>query len=366
MLYVYRHGTIGSRVFKLCSRSIEQREWRVFISFVNLMCFLFTGAENSPAVKCADMVASMKIVVTGGAGFIGSMLVPLLLDDGHHVHVIDNLMFGGQALLPLFINPRFSFAEVDVTDRAALAPELEGADVIIHLAALVGYPLCKKMPTMAKIVNVDGAQNVIDLAPPGARLVYASTGSNYGEVEGICTEDTPLNPLSLYGQTKTDAEAMFIAQENSVSLRFATAFGIAPRLRLDLMINDFTWQAIHQRYLVVYEKHFRRTFIHIIDIARAIRHVIDPAVCNGHKVFNVGSNSMNYTKEDIVHLIRDRVEFLVHFAEFGTDADKRDYEVDYSRFHSTGFRTKIDIDAGLDELVRGLRLMRIKNPYSNV
>lgn len=314
----------------------------------------------------AGILPGMRIVITGGAGFIGSMLVPMLLDAGHHVHVIDDLMFGGQALLPLFINPRFSFSEVDVVNREALAPELEGADAIIHLAALVGYPLCKKMPERAKVVNVDGARNVIELAPPGARLVYASTGSNYGEVEGICTEDTPLNPLSLYGQTKTTAEAMFIAQDNSVSLRFATAFGIAPRLRLDLMINDFTWQAIHQRYLVVYEKHFRRTFIHIIDIARAIIHVLDPGVCNGHKVFNVGSNSMNYTKEDIVNLIRERVDFLVHFAEFGTDADKRDYEVDYSRFAATGFETIIDINTGLDELVRGLKLMRIKNPYSNV
>jgi nucleoside-diphosphate-sugar epimerase len=308
----------------------------------------------------------MKIVVTGGAGFIGSMLVPRLLDAGHHVHVIDNLMFGGQALLPLFINPRFSFSEVDVTDRKALAPALANADAVIHLAALVGYPLCKKMPVRARVVNVDGARNIIDLAPPGARLIYASTGSNYGEVDGICTENTPLNPLSLYGQTKTEAEAMFIDHDNAVSLRFATAFGISRRMRLDLMINDFTWQAIHQRYLVVYEKHFRRTFIHVIDIARAIIHVLDASLCSGHKVFNVGTNALNYTKEDIVNLIRDRIPFLVHYAEFGQDADKRDYEVDYSRIQQTGFKTTIDINMGLDELVHGLRLMRLKNPYSNV
>lgn len=312
------------------------------------------------------MFLPMKIVVTGGAGFVGSMLVPRLLDAGHHVHVIDNLMFGGQALLPLFIHPRFSFAEVDVTDRTALAPELAGADAIVHLAALVGYPLCKKMPLRARVVNVDGARNIIDLAPLDARLVYASTGSNYGELEGICTENTPLNPLSLYGQTKTEAEKMFIAHGNAVSLRFATAFGISRRMRLDLMINDFTWQAIHQRYLVVYEKHFRRTFIHVIDIARAIMHVLDASICDGQKVFNVGTNDLNYTKEDIVNLIRSRIPFLVHYAEFGQDADKRDYEVDYSRIQRTGFKTTVDIDMGLDELVQGLRLMRLKNPYSNV
>jgi nucleoside-diphosphate-sugar epimerase len=308
----------------------------------------------------------MKIVVTGGAGFIGSMLTPMLLQAGHRVHVLDNLMFGGQALLPLFINPNFSFAKVDVTNRESLKVELRDADAVVHLAALVGYPLCKKMPNRAVAVNVDGARNVLDLAPTNARLVYASTGSNYGEVEGICTEDTPLNPLSLYGRTKTEAEMMFISADNSVSLRFATAFGISSRLRLDLMINDFAWQAIHQRYLVVYEKHFRRTFIHVRDIARAIHHVLDPEICQGHKVFNVGHESLNYTKEDIVNLLKRRLDFLVHFADIGKDADRRDYEVDYSRIRGTGFTTSVDITSGLQELIDGLPLMPIKNPYSNV
>ena len=307
-----------------------------------------------------------KIVITGGAGYIGSTLIPILLAKNYRVHVIDNLTFGGQALLRHFIDPNFSFAEADVRDRSALQKELSDADVVIHLAALVGYPLCKKLPREAVEVNVDGARNVLELSPKGTRFIYASTGSNYGEVEGICIEETPLNPLSLYGRTKTEAEAMFLDVENSVSLRFATAFGIAPRLRLDLLINDFTWQAIHQRYLVVYEKHFRRTFIHVRDIARGIAHVIDRDVCNGHKVFNVGHESLNYTKEDIVKLLQKRLDFLVHFAEIGTDADKRDYEVDYSRVRSIGYSTEIDITKGLNELIDGLRLLRIKNPYSNV
>jgi nucleoside-diphosphate-sugar epimerase len=307
-----------------------------------------------------------KVVVTGGAGFIGSTLIPILLAKNYQVHVIDNLTFGGQAILQYFIHPNFSFAEVDVRDREALKRELKDADAVVHLAALVGYPLCKKLPREAVEVNVDGARNVLELSPKGTRFVYASTGSNYGEVEGVCTEATPLNPLSLYGKTKTEAEAMFLAAPNSVSLRFATAFGIAPRLRLDLLINDFTWQAIHQRYLVVYEKHFRRTFIHVRDIARGIAFVLDKQICNGHKVFNVGHESLNYTKEDIVLLLKDHLDFLVHFARIGSDADKRDYEVDYSRIRSIGFSTEIDIERGLDELICGLRLLRIKNPYSNV
>jgi len=308
----------------------------------------------------------MKIVVTGGAGYIGGRLVPMLLKEGHQVRVLDRLMYGAHALIPYFIHPNFSFAEVDVRDRAALAPELSNADVVIHLAALVGYPLCKKLPKEAVEINVGGAQNVLDLTPTSTRMIYASTGSNYGEVQGICTENTPLNPLSLYGRTKTEAEALFLDRENSVSLRFATAFGLAPRLRLDLMLNDFTWQAIHQRYLVVYEKHFRRTFIHVHDIARAIVHVIDRDVCKEHKVFNVGHESLNYTKEDIVNLLRERIEFLVHFADIGSDADKRDYEVDYSRIRATGFQTQVNIAQGLQELIDGLALIRIKNPYSNV
>ena len=308
----------------------------------------------------------MRVVVTGGAGFIGGTIIPMLLDKGFQVVVLDRLMYGAHALIPYFIHPNFSFYEVDVRDREALAPHLAKADVVIHLAALVGYPLCKKLPQEAVDVNVGGAKNVLDLTPSTTRVIYASTGSNYGEVQGICTEDTPLNPLSLYGRTKTEAEMMFLDRNNSVSLRFATAFGLAPRLRLDLMLNDFTWQAIHQRYLVVYEKHFRRTFIHVRDIARAIVHVVDPAVCHGHKVFNVGHESLNYTKEDIVLLLQKRLDFLVHFAAIGSDADKRDYEVDYSRIRATGFSTAVNIEQGLQELIDGLGLIRMKNPYSNV
>jgi len=308
----------------------------------------------------------MRIVVTGGAGFIGSALVPRLLAGGHHVHVVDNLMFGAGSLLPMFINPLFSFQEGDVTNAQTMKKALQGADVVVHLAGLVGYPLCKKLPEQAVTVNVTGTQVVLDHMPSDAFLVYASTGSNYGEVEGICTEQTPLNPLSLYGETKTQAEELCLDWQKGVSLRFATAFGIAPRLRLDLMINDFSWQAIHRRYLVVYEKHFRRTFIHVRDIARAIVHCIDHRMELKHQVYNVGHHSLNYTKEDIVNLLKKRVDFLVYFAEFGTDQDQRDYEVDYTRIRQTGFKTEIDIEAGLDELIGALPLVKFHNPFSNV
>ncbi len=312
------------------------------------------------------MLPTMRVVVTGGAGYVGSVLVRHLLSNGHHVHVVDNLTFGGQSLMPLFINPNFSFAKADIRDRAAMAQELESADAVVHLAALVGYPLCKKLPGQAREVNVQGTKNVIDALPSDARLVYASTGSNYGEVEGICTEDTPLNPLSLYGQTKTEAERMCLDRGRSIGLRFATAYGLSPRPRLDLMINDFCWQAIHQRYLVVYEKHFRRTFIHVVDIARAICHMINCWDSLEHQVYNVGHESLNFTKADIVQLIEKRVKFLVYYAEFGKDEDKRNYEVDYSRVRATSFEIEVDIERGLGELIGGLQLLEIRNPYGNV
>ena len=308
----------------------------------------------------------MKILVTGGAGYVGSVLVRQLLARGHRVHVLDNLMFGGNTLLPLFINPNFSFAKVDICDRSAVEAEMDGVDAVVHLAALVGYPLCKKMPNRAVEVNVEGTKNVIAAMPSDARLVYASTGSNYGEVEGVCTEDTPLNPLSLYGRVKTEAEELCLARGTSIALRFATAYGLSPRPRLDLMINDFCWQAIHQKYLVVYEKHFRRTFIHVVDIARAIVHMLERFDSLEHQVFNVGHESLNFTKEDIVKLIKQRVDFLVYFAEFGKDEDRRDYEVDYSRVRATGFEVSIDIEKGLSELINGLALLEIRNPYGNV
>lgn len=309
---------------------------------------------------------SEKIVVTGGAGYVGSVLVPHLLAEGYRVHVVDNLRFTGEGLLANFIHPNFSFAEMDVLDHARLRREMEGADAVVHLAALVGYPVCKKFPDEARRTNIDGTRSVIDAAPPGAKLINYSTGSNYGEVVGICDEDTPLNPLSLYGETKTRAEEMCMERPNSVALRFATAFGLSPRMRLDLMINDFTYQALVNRYLLVYERHFRRTFIHVRDMARVVPHLLRNWDAAKDQRLNVGHETMNYTKEDIVQLLRLKLDFHYYFADVGSDEDKRDYEVSYARIRALGFNTAVDIHRGLDELMHGLRLIRIRNPYSNV
>ncbi|MCP4810019.1 MAG: SDR family oxidoreductase [Proteobacteria bacterium] len=306
------------------------------------------------------------ILITGGAGFYGSIVARRLLASGHKVHVIDNLMYGPLPLMELFINPNYTFTKGDVLDRELMKRVAAGKDFVVHLAALVGYPLCKKEPERARQVNVGGTSSVISALDGQTKLIYASTGSNYGEVEGICTEETPLNPLSLYGETKTEAEYMCMGRGNCVSYRFATAFGLSPRLRLDLMINDFTFQALVNRYLVVYEKHFRRTFIHIQDMARCVEHTVDNFDVMRNNVYNVGDDSMNFTKEDIVLMLRKKIDFMSHFAAIGEDADKRDYEVSYEKIRKVGFRTEISMEQGMDELIAGLSLLEVRKPYSNV
>lgn len=309
---------------------------------------------------------SEMIVVTGGAGYVGCVLVPHLLSCGYRVRVLDNLRFGGEGLLPNFIHPNFSFVEMDILDAPQLRAQCADAQTVVHLAALTGYPLCKKLPDEARRTNLDGTRTLLDVLRPETRLINFSTGSNYGEVVGVCDEDTPLNPLSLYGETKTAAEELAMSRPNTVALRFATAFGLSPRLRLDLMINDFTYQALVNRYLLVYEKHFRRTFIHVTDMARVVPHLLSVWDRARDRKLNVGHETMNYTKKDITELLQTKIKFHLYFAEVGSDEDKRDYEVSYARIRDLGFHTAVDIHRGLDELIHGLRLVRVRNPYSNV
>jgi nucleoside-diphosphate-sugar epimerase len=312
-----------------------------------------------------EQVVSEKILVTGGAGYVGSVVVPHLLREGYHVRVLDNLRFGGDGMIPNFIHPNFELVEMDVLDPGLRAQVAE-VDAVVHLAALVGYPICKKFPDEARRTNLMGTQHLIDVMRPETKLIYFSTGSNYGEVVGICDEDTPLNPLSLYGETKTAAEERCMERPNSVALRFATAFGLSPRMRLDLMINDFTYQALVNRYLLVYERNFRRTFIHVTDMARVVPHLLRNWDRAADRRFNVGHESMNFTKEQITRLLQTKLDFHLYFADVGSDEDKRDYEVSYARIRELGFTTEVDIDRGLHELIRGLRMVRIRNPYSNV
>jgi len=216
-----------------------------------------------------------KILVTGGAGYIGTSLIPKLLEKGYEVTVFDNLMYGGNQLLPFFRDKNFNFVKGDITIKNQLEDVVKDKDIIIHLAAIVGFPACENNKELATNVNVNGTKNLIDVLEPNQIVLYGSTGSNYGKVTEVCTEETPLNPLSLYGETKTKAEQMLMERGNTIAYRFATAFGVSTRLRLDLLVNDFINKCLKDNYLVVYEKSFMRTFIHVSDIAESFIFAID-------------------------------------------------------------------------------------------
>ena len=308
----------------------------------------------------------MKVLVTGGAGYIGTSLIPQLLEAGHHVRVFDALLFGGDQLLPFFQNRRFEFMKGDIRNTEEVKGAVRGQDAIVHLAAIVGYPACRKDPVLAAEVNVGGTRTLASALSRQQLVIVGSTGSNYGAVEYICTEDTPLNPLSLYGQTKTIAENHLLENCSTIAFRFATAFGLSPRLRLDLLVNDFSFKAVTQQYLVVYEADFMRTFIHVRDIGRALMLALDNADRMRGEVYNVGSEHMNLSKRDVCDLIQKKVSCYVHYAEFGEDADKRNYVVSYEKIKKLGYDTAISVEEGVSELVKGFQVLGFKSPYSNV
>ncbi len=309
----------------------------------------------------------MKLLVTGGAGYVGSVLIPRLLNAGHHVRVLDNLMYGGASLLPHFSDPKFEFLKGNILDEARVRQATRGVDAIIHLAAIVGYPACKKNEQLAYDVNYIGTKIVEKNRDRNQLLIYASTGSNYGAVVGqVCTEETALNPLTIYGTTKTQAERHLLNSPNTICYRYATAFGVSPRMRLDLLINDFVYQAVKVRNLIVYERTFKRTFIHVIDMARSFIFALENADRMIGQVYNVGSEQMNYSKEQIAELVRRKVDFYLHYADVGKDEDQRNYEVSYAKINALGFYTTISVEDGVDELIRAYETIDIRNPLSNV
>lgn len=308
----------------------------------------------------------MKILITGGAGYIGSVLTQQLLERGDHVVCYDALKFGVQPVLPFFRTPRYELIEGDINDGRALKTAMKDVDAIIHLAAIVGFPACDQDKAYAAAVNIDGT-TTLDMVRNGHPVIFASTGSVYGKLEILCDETVKPNPLTVYGETKLKAEQMLLESGNAMAYRFATAFGLSPRLRLDLMPNDFTYQAVAHRYLLVYESHYRRTFIHVTDIARALIHAVDHFDQMHGKVFNCGANHMNATKRQLVEKIAESVTFDVHYVDnAGHDADQRDYEVNYDKLTATGFEVKTTLEQGISEMVRAFRHLRIPKPYSNV
>lgn len=302
-----------------------------------------------------------KILITGGAGYIGTTLIPTLLNHGYQVTVYDNLMYNGDILIPYFRNPNFSFIKGDILETKKLQKAVSQSDVIIHLAAIVGYDACNRNVEMAEMINTTATRQLVDMVSNDQLLLFGSTGSNYGIVDGICTEETPLNPLSIYAKTKADAEGIFMQKPNAIAYRFATAFGAAPRLRLDLLINELAYLAVSQKYILVYQPEFMRTFIHVQDIANCFIFAIENYNLMVGNIYNVGSNDMNFTKRDICEKIKEKTNCIVYYNDFDSDKDHRNYEVSYNKISSLGYKTTISIDDGIDELIKVYEVLNLKN-----
>jgi nucleoside-diphosphate-sugar epimerase len=310
-----------------------------------------------------------KIFITGGAGYIGTTLIPLLLQKGYYVTVYDSLIFNnGDKLLPFITDKNFKFIFGDIRDEEKIKNVIGDYDIIIHLAALVGFPICREKGYEESYdINVKGTEIILKNLNPRQYLLYGSTGSNYGEVSDICTEETPLNPLSIYGKTKTIGEQKVLERENSTAFRFATAFGVSPRLRLDLLVNDLTYKIIKEGYAVIYESHFMRTFIHVKDIAEVFVFAIENENKMKNNVYNVGSNKMNFSKKQVCEIINKYVpDSYFNFADVGQDADKRNYVVSYEKINKLGFETTVSLEEGIEELIKTIPLIRLNNPYFNV
>jgi nucleoside-diphosphate-sugar epimerase len=302
------------------------------------------------------------ILVTGGLGYLGSILCEHLLGAGYRVKAIDNLMYGRgqQGLFHLCAHPAFDFIKGDVRDQTLMKGALQGADAIVHLAAIVGASACDRDPVLATSVNLESVCLLNRLRSSRQLVIFPNTNSGYGATAGsdYCTEDRPLEPISLYGKTKVEAERHLLDSPNVISLRLATVFGMSPRMRLDLLVNHFVYIAWTEGYIVIFEKDFKRNYVHIRDVADCMLHSIARAPSMVGKPYNVGLDRANLSKEELALKVREHVPgFYIHFAAIGQDPDKRNYIVSSQRLRQTGFAPKRSLDQGIVELLKGYRMM---------
>lgn len=310
----------------------------------------------------------MNILVTGGAGYLGSVLCELLLDKGYKVTAVDNLMYRQKSLFHLCSNPNFDFVFGDVRDEELIGGLIKGMDVIIPLAATVGAPACDLDPWMAKSTNFNAIKLMNKLRGKNQLVIYPTTNSGYGAKTGdvFCTEDTPLEPISLYGKTKSDAEEELLSSPNAITLRLATVFGMSPRMRLDLLVNHFVYAAVTDGSLVIFEKDFKRNYIHIRDVADCFVYCIEHADKMVGRPYNVGLDEANLSKEELALKVKEFVpNFYIHFSEVGSDPDKRNYIVSNQRLKKAGFEAKRSLDEGIKELIKGYRMIK-RLEYKNV
>ena len=309
----------------------------------------------------------MRILVTGGAGYIGSVLVPLLLDKGFRVTVLDNFLYKQNSLISECWRENLEIVRGDCRDEETMKPLVAKVDIIVPLAAIVGMPACAANKTAAATTNLHAIALLCSLASKSQMILYPTTNSGYGlGSDEPCTEESPLNPVSLYGSLKRDAEAEVLKGENTASFRFATLFGMSPRMRTDLLLNNFVYRAMRDRYVVLYQAHFRRNFLHVRDAASAFLWAIDHFDEMRGRPYNVGLPDANLTKWELCERIKRHVpDFYFAEASVGEDPDKRNYICDNSRILSTGWRPRYSLDEGIKELIRGYEILRGFNPYAN-
>jgi len=301
----------------------------------------------------------MKVLVTGGAGFLGAVLCEHLLDASYDVTVLDNLMYGQTSLFHLASNSKFHFVYGDVENSALIQELTREADVVIPLAAIVGAPACDKYPTLSRFVNFNAIQLLEYHCQNNQLIVFPNTNSGYGSTapNEVCTEDTPLTPISFYGQHKQEAENHLLAHyDNSIVLRLATVFGTSSRMRTDILVNDFVYKAVTDGYLVLFEPHFRRNFVHIRDVANCFIHCIENADSMVGRAYNVGNDDLNMTKFQLALEINNHIPFQV-LNSTGQDPDKRDYIVSSQRLADAGFVANRGLDEGIEELIKGYQML---------
>ncbi len=309
----------------------------------------------------------MKILVTGAAGYIGSVLVPRLLQKGHEVIALDNFMYNQSSLLDVCYHDKLTIVRGDARDKNLILKLIKGADAIFPLACLTGAPLCSKDPVGARTIIVDAVKMVLELKAKDQRVIFPTTNSGYGigQKGKHCTEETPLRPISLYGKLKVDAENA-VLDAGGITLRLATAFGISPRMRLDLLVNDFTYRAVHDRFIVLFEAHFNRNYIHVRDIAQAFIHALNGFDKMKNQPYNVGLNGANLTKLQLCQEIKKFVpDFYFVEATVGEDPDKRDYIVSNEKIEKTGFKPDVSLSQGIQELIKGYQVIK-RNQYANI
>lgn len=294
----------------------------------------------------------MKILITGGAGYLGCVLTEQLLHQGHSIVCFDNLSFGHSFVNKFTLNDKFRLVIGDITNKEDLSSVINSCDIIIHLAGIVGYPQCSKEPDLAQKVNIDGSKFIIELAKKSIPVIFCSTGSVYGNAASVCYENSTANPLTLYSQHKLEGEKLFLERGNTVIFRLATVYGISSKMRSDLLINNFVKEAVTKKYLEVYEKEYARTFINVRDAAGAFVFTLCNLDKMNSEIYNIGSNDLNYSKEEICNMIKRKTQATIIYNEFDKDQDQRNYIVNYDKISKAGYQIKNTLDQDLEDLIK--------------